>query len=259
MIKSYLLFFQVILFVSAFAKNNFIPVQVQLMFEIDSLPNEDMGYSLLYEGESCCQTTFDTSLNWYGIFETSIGDSLIKVQLVLEKIIGYDGHPWNKIVTDQSHSRQSKYILGSKSPLKEKLLNSGTQSMPHYGFLFPGQRANVYSIVKPGISGDCVTLIATGNVKSIGYCPEIENYKLMISNTYSYEIIQDLTTEFDFRGECGMFGLTWFGDIDGDQKPDMIFSAANNAEGIETLFFTSVAEKGKYIKKVASVYGCDCT
>ena len=220
---------------------------------------EDLGYSLLYEGESCCQTRFDSSLNWYGIYETAIGDSLIQVQMFHDTVTGYDGHLWNKIYTDQSRVRQAKYLLGSKFALREKLLNAGTNSFPHRGFLFPGQRANVYSILRPGISGDCVTLIATGNVKSIGYCPELENYRIMISNTQTYEIIQDLTSEFNFNSECGMIELVWFGDIDADQKPDMIFSESNNSGGLETLFLTSVAEKGTYIKKVTAAYGCDCT
>lgn len=259
MIKLQNLIVQIILLLLFFSELNFdFPEYNDTTFRWSSR-TEDFGYSLLYEGESCCQTRFDSLLNWYGIYETSKGDSLLTVQMFQDTITGYDGHLWNKIYTDQSRVRHAKYLLGSKFALKEKLLNSGANSFPHRGFLFPGQRANVYSILRPGISGDCVTLIATGTVKSIGYCPEIENYRIMISNTQTYEIIQDLTNEFDFKGECDMFQLVWFGDIDEDQKPDMIFSASNNAEGIETLFLTSVAEKGAYIKKVTAAYGCDCT
>lgn len=259
MIKFQFVIFQIILFISVIGKHKFLFPEYNVSLFISSSKSEDLGYSLLYEGESCCQTTFDSSLNWYGIYETAQGDSMLKVQMFQDTVTGYDGHLWNKIYTDQSRVRQAKYLLGSKFTLNEKLLNSGTNSYPHRGFLFPGQRANVYSILRPGIAAECVTLIATGSVKSIGYCPELENYRIMISNTQTYEILQDLTSEFDFKGECGMFELVWFGDIDEDQKPDMIFSASNNAEGLETLFLTSVAEKGTYIKKVTSAYSCDCT
>lgn len=259
MIKFQIFILQIILLISFIGNHNFASTEYNALLFTGSSKTEDLGYSLLYEGASCCQTTFDSSLNWYGIYETAIGDSLLQVQMFHDTVTGYDGHLWNKIYTDQSRVRQAKYLLGSKFALREKLLNTGTNSFPHRGFLFPGQRANVYSILSPGIAGECVTLIATGSVKSIGYCPELENYRIMISNTQTYEIIQDLTSEFDFKGECGMFELVWFGDIDEDQRPDMIFHAANNAEGLETLFLTSVADEGTYIKKVTSAYGCDCT
>jgi hypothetical protein len=200
MIKFPILLFQIILFLSLHGKNTFAFFNYTLSILNDTPITEDLGYSLLYEGESCCQGTFDSLLNWYGIYETEKGDSLLKIQMFHDTVTGFDGHPWNRIYTNQSQIRQAKYLLGSRFPLTEKLLNTGTDPYSHRGFLFPGQRTNVYSVLRPGISGDCVTLIATGTVKSIGYCPELENYKLMISNTQSYEIIQDLTGEFDFKG-----------------------------------------------------------
>ena len=52
--------------------------------------------------------------------------------------------------------------------------------------------------------------------------------------------------------------LLWYGDIDGDKKPDFIFLASSNSTGQFTLFLSSSAENGNFVKKVGQWTDYDC-
>ena len=223
------------------------------------IPTENAGYSLVIEGDQCCPTLLDSTLYWYGIYETLEGDSLIKVKLSYIKGSRDGKSRFDQILTDQSRKRSSKFLIGSKMELKNRLLNRETMyKFKNDLYLYPGQKTNVCTSLGPGIAGNCVALIATGNVKSVSYCPEIENYKLFLADNRSYEFLQDITIEMYSRSECGMIGLSWYGDIDGDQLADMIFVSSNNNEGVHCLFITSCAGEGHRVKKVATVLTCSC-
>ena len=116
----------------------------------------------------------------------------------------------------------------------------------------------VYSINTLGNATGSFALTATGNVIDVGYCPKIENYKLWLSLFPSFENRQDLTDYFPYKGECGMFQIVWFGDLDDDDIPDMIFVVSGNSGGEVKLFLSSESKKGKHIELVAQLYTQSC-
>ncbi len=112
--------------------------------------------------------------------------------------------------------------------------------------LYPGQTVELYGQV-PQTDVKNVHLFATGTVTDVGKCPVMENYKIQVNGEmHDNAITQDLTPLFSDLGECGIPKLFWFGDINLDGYPDMVFvSEASN--GLTFSMFVSDMNQHKKI------------
>lgn len=212
-------------------------------------------YRILLEGEFCYPITVDTTMHWYGIYRTNKVDSLVEIKLKPVQQTSDGQFTWSSIATDRSHVAKANYIFGSRKALKNKVVSRHEMYSTH--LIYPGMSYSVYGVDTLGKTTNPKTLSAIGNVKQVRHCPIIENYRLLISET-SYDNPQDLTIYFEYESECGMYHIMWFGDIDDDHTPDLIFQSADNKGGEIILFLSSEAKEGKHVEKVANfeMLGC---
>jgi hypothetical protein len=210
--------------------------QVQLLQEVNE------------EGDNCADMPkFNGSLHWYGVYKTAIGDSLIKVKVRTK------GHSSNYDVFDDRKGRPI-FLLGSPKPLKERTVSySRDLTIEGPPEMLPGQRKNIYSSIKTiSHKNGSLELYCLGNVTGMGYCPEIKNYQLRLALRDNYARSQDLTKDLEFKGECGLYTLEWFGDIDADGVPDLLLASSSSSHTRWELFMSSYADPGAFVKKVAA-------
>ena len=212
-------------------------------------------YRILLEGEFCYPIAVDTTLYWYGIYRTNKVDSLVEIKLQPVQQTTDGQFIWSAIQTNRSYTSKANFIVGSRKPLKNKVVSRHEMYSTH--LIYPGMSYSVYGVDTLGNKTSSKTLFAVGNVKQVRHCPIIENYGLLISDS-SYDHPQDLTAYFDYKSECGMYHIMWFGDIDDDQIPDMIFQSVDNVGGEIILFLSTEAKQGKHVEKVAvfEMRGC---
>ena len=115
--------------------------------------------------------------------------------------------------------------------------------------LYPGQTVELYGKV-PETDVKNVHLFATGSVKEVGKCPVLENYQIKVNGEmHNNPITQDLTPLFSDLGECGIPELFWFGDINQDGYPDIVFVSTGENGMTFTLFVSDLNQRNNlYIK-----------
>lgn len=213
---------------------------------------------LIESGENCADFNIDITkkINWYGIYQTDSGDFIRQVNLnfaPLKEMVNLE----NKSVvgnyvfwTDQGND--SRFIVGTNTNIPEHKVSHFSYSYLNYSqFLFPGQRKTVYTINNmPGRK--TLELNAVGCVEDFGYCPNFQNYELRLSDQLDNWKTQNLPKDIPFKGECGMINLKWFGDIDFDGVPDLLFSSSSNSQNQMNLFLSSEAINDDFVKRVAS-------
>ena len=114
--------------------------------------------------------------------------------------------------------------------------------------LFPGQKVNLYATV-PRYDLYNFTMYATGNVSSVGICPTLSDYKLKLTGEMNDKlIVQDLTEDISFFGDCGIPRIYWFGDLNQDLYPDIILASQSKDQTTFTLFVSDTRNNGKLMR-----------
>jgi len=213
-------------------------------------------FRIMSEGFLCAPVNFDPRLNWYGIYKTHDGDSLEKVEIDIRKLNQSDddhsGLDDGTIVikTNISKTRRSLLLIGSEQELKEGFVRFGELSEFHS--LYPGQTCDVGITEKNGRAINFLNglkLNAIGTVEDIQFCPVLVNYRLRLTDIRNNYKTQDITDDFKIKGECGMPELFWYGDLDGDRRPDLIFTAGSTTTCQITLFLSCIADNDNFVKK----------
>ncbi len=116
--------------------------------------------------------------------------------------------------------------------------------------LYPGQMVEIYA-KDPVADIHNVTLFATGNVTNVGLCPEMTDYKIQVTGEMNDDlIVQNLTPMFTDLGTCGIPEIFWFGDINQDLYPDVIFLSTGE-NGLSFTFFVSDTRKNNVLYRKA--------
>lgn len=215
-------------------------------------------FQLLLETENnCAEFDYDLSnnLNWYGVFQTDTGDYLIEIELT---ILEYNSSMdiTNKSIAGKyifwtSKKEKSKFLIGTTRIFEEhKVSHHDDYFFNHTNVLYPGQQKTVYTINNLP-ERKSYELNAIGCVMEIGYCPNFQNYKLRLSDKNDEWKSQDLTNDISYKGECGLIDLRWFGDIDFDGLPDLLFSSSSTKRNQMNLFISSEASKDNFVKLVS--------
>ncbi len=217
----------------------------------DSIYENTKDFRFFLEGDRCALPNYDPYLYWYGIYKTEIGDSLIKVDITIRKPQINEGLDFDWAIifeTNLSNKRKSKLLIGSKVPLKEKLLNN--KSLEESNFLFPGQEFSLWGGKNETKLFDYLDLTAIGNVSNNIYGPQFDSYGLQLVQKYNNYKYQDISEFFNFIGNMPcLLNLFWFGDIDADQQVDLIFLSCGNAMTKFTLLLSSISKNNQFVGK----------
>lgn len=221
------------------------------------------AYNLYQEGD-----VFDNALpklNWYGVYmRDSFADEIRKIDVRLDmsyhELFG-DSVPMLK--TNQPTT--AKFIIGTSYTFKPGLAgplgayDPGTLYIS--GELPPGAMLPIYpgTEINDTLPYSTYFLAATGcaQFEDSDYV-RVRDYRLYAyeSSADGYAPKQDLTGWV--QAEEGMnpsINMVWFGDLDGDRKPDVILQDTPQESAVRiSLFLSSKARTGEYIHKVCEYF-----
>lgn len=220
-------------------------VIVTVMF-LSSFTTFAQSAQILYEGCICVDSaTVDQSLNWYALTKT---DKAFYYTLKAVKLELQTHHDCElallKIKTDRPGG--SRYLIGTKNKLKERTIYAPYNWNNRGGVDVTKTGVNVYSIDLEH-SERCTSneLYLFGGNQSGGF-------GMMGVNRNGEEVAQELQGNFnpEIIKRNGL-NLNWFGDLDGDNKADLILVTHTEGEGgnYYFLFLTSLAKDRNIIEK----------
>lgn len=190
----------------------------------------------------------------------SFADEIRKVSVrQVEELNEMFGAKVSVLKTNQTDA--SKFLIASVLPLQVGYCGSlgvfslndffGTRSLGPGGqfAIYPGNDLND-TIIKASYG-----LAATGCAAFEGSYVQVRDYKLTLLDFATEPASQqDLTTWVKTENEelSPTVDVLWFGDLDHDNKPDMILQDCPYEVGCRaSLFLSSKARKGEYLRKVS--------
>lgn len=198
--------------------------------------------------------------NWYGVYQRdSFADELRAVKVTRGKVTDeFSGQELDVLKTDQE--AVSKFLIASRTPLKTgycgpmgfmsveeagcvRVLDPGTQFA-----VSPGNDA-ADTLFKPAYG-----IVVTGCAELVGMVAVVKNFNVLALDYATEPLkVQNLTPWFTFENpeEAPIVELLWFGDIDRDNKPDIIFQDCPYAGGCRSsLYLSSRAKPDELLHKV---------
>ena len=217
----------------------------------DSTVDKQKNFRFFREGYLCSLANYDPVLNWYGLYESEFGDSLVRVEIVIRKPTLDDRLELPTFIiceTNLSSKKTSKFLIGSKKPLEEGLVNN--RSLKESVFLYPGQEYNLSGGNKKLFFFNTIKIGAIGNVTENIQYPRIENYGFQLVDQHNGYKSQDITGFFTYQGDVfRKQNIYWYGDIDGDKSVDLIFLFVGNEMASFTLLLSSLSNSDQFVAK----------
>lgn len=219
------------------------------------------GTTGLYYEESLLFEEPATELfNWYGVYQRdSFADELRMVKVTRGKVTDeFTGQELDVLKTDQEDV--SKFLIASRTPLKTgycgpmgfmnveeagcvSMLNPGTQFA-----VYPGNDSGD-TLIKPAYG-----VVVTGCAELEGMIAVIKNFRVSVLDYATEPLkVQNLTRWLTSENpeEAPIVELLWFGDVDRDNKPDIIFQDCPYAGGCRaSLYLSSRAKPDELLHKV---------
>lgn len=224
-----------------------------VLVDIPKLQSDKAKYTLLTEAYNYCGNVqeIDPGMVWYGIYPKNEERDQYRIKVVeLEVLLSKEkigkGLEFD-IQTNQEE--RSVFLLGFNTvqkDLKEVSIPDNSEILRFNSRkVFPGQ---TWQIGEYGQSE--ITLSATGSVATAGPCPELTNYKLLLKGEkYSLPVEQDITKELLENGQCGMPEIYWYGDLNGDKIPEIIFVSVYEDRNQFTLFISDPSLDNVLLRK----------
>ncbi len=236
-----------------------LKVQSQTQTGFVFSPHVMGAYNLYLEGDYSMESL--PPLQWYGLYmRDSFSDEIRPIQVRLEQVYHeLFGAELNVLRTNQPEP--AKFIIGSIYPLRPGF--AGSLGLYDPGTIYrnadlaPGAMLPIYPGQEPDDTSATVTwyLAATGCAKfGESDFVNISDYQL-----FAMEMQYDgAATKQDLshwvQTEAGLnpsVSLLWYGDLDGDRKPDMVLQDAPEEMGARiSLFLSSKALPGAFLHKV---------
>lgn len=219
---------------------------------------------LYYENSPQFEMKSISPLFWYGVYaRDSFSDELRKVQVRLaEEPNEFYGGTIKLLKTNQKD--QSKFLIASHTALPVGYCGPLGMFDPNQIFfsksLGPGSQLSIYpgndlndTLIKPTYG-----LAATGCASFENNFVRITDYNLTLLD-YATEPITTQSLTNWVRTEIPEVNptvdLLWFGDLDRDNKPDVIIQDCPFEVGCRaSLFLSSKAKPGEYLRKACEFY-----
>lgn len=225
------------------------PVKV----EKTNVTKKEVNFSILTEAYNYCGDvqSIDPGLFWYGVYPKDDESANYRIKSVELNIILSKQKIGKGLEFDiqSSESERSIFLIGSNSVLPAAKGSSIKDVSEILRFnsrkVYPGQQWVLATVNQKEI-----VLSATGSVQTAGPCPDLENYKLILKGEkYFLPVEQDITKELLETGQCGMPEIYWYGDLNGDQIPEIIFVSVYDDRNQFTLFVSDPELDNLLLKK----------
>ncbi len=209
---------------------------------LEKMTTKASNYSLMTETYNYCGdvSSLDPGMLWYAILPKAERGGLnyrikkVEVDVVLSKQKVGKGLEFDIITQDEE---RSIFLFGLNRPMDINSIQIEDQSDRYrYGGrkVYPGQQMALTS------GKNAISLVATGSVEGSGPCPALSEYKLMLKGKkYFLDVNQDITKALVNNGQCGMPEVYWYGDLTGDDVPEIIFVSVYEEKNQFTLFVSN--------------------
>lgn len=223
-------------------------------------------YNLLTEVYNYCGSinNIDPGLVWYAIYQKD-GYSYIKrreIQVLKSKYALTNNLEFD--VRVEKSEQSSVFLMGFNTVQNFDTIrpvvyhNEGACELPKS--IYPGMQLVLYGTTPDATYKNQIVLSATGNVLSVGSCPEMQQYQLKITGEKNAQPIeQNLNLLLRDLGRCGIPDLRWYGDLNNDGYPELLF-VTQRPEHNQFILLTSDATDSDKIYRRAAVwtnYNCD--
>lgn len=192
----------------------------------------------------------DPSMNWYGLFPDDFNGGYTLKRIDLEIVVSKTrlGSSMEFDIRNSS-GEVSHFLFGANRMLDTaKFYQLSPQRFTIIPpTLYPGQQMEAFAQYNRPSAAN-VFISATGAVVEVGACPVIENYTMKINTQGPRgEIVQEITPLFSSMGECGLPEMYWFGDLNGDNYPELIYVSPDKNQNVFTLLLSDTQlESGLY-------------
>ena len=237
----------------------------EIINPVNTAAEKEISYNLLTEAYNYCGDvqSIDPGLLWYGIYpkdEKENGNSYriksVEVNVLLSKQKLGKGLEFDIQTTEDE---RSIFLIGLNSPLAAakgaEIYDNSEILRFNNRKVYPGQQ---WRLTQEGEAG--IFLSATGSVETAGPCPDLENYKLVLKGEkYFLPVEQDITKELVVNGQCGMPEIYWYGDLNGDSVPEIIFVSVYDEKNQFTLFVSDPKLDNVLVRKETEwiISNCD--
>jgi hypothetical protein len=220
-----------------------------------------INYNLLTETANYCGDIqgIDPGLIWYAVYRrgdyfyrTRTDVMVLKSKYALRKGLEFDV----RADTD----KEVAFMFSSPKVLDTNwaVYQPFDYFVTHPNKLFPGQQIELFAKA-PVEHVHNVYLSATGAVLEVGLCPVLEKYKMKATaERDGYAIEQDITPLFSYMGQCGQPEIYWFGDMNNDLYPDIIFVAVGDKGTLFTLLMSDAQGTTTLYRKAAEWFNQTC-
>lgn len=198
----------------------------------------------------------DPGLLWYGMYFNEETQRYVLRPIQMELVVS-KYKLGNKMEFDirTGNDESAAFLVGSNQKLSTGEIVDLSQDFWQFSprMLFPGQRIEIYPSI-PGKGPDNLKIQALGSILSAGDCPEIADYKIIITGKKGVvEYTQNLSEQMNSLDRCAIPEIYWFGDLNQDNKPDLILVTQGENQSEFTLFL-SVTEEGPVLLQKSSTW-----
>lgn len=200
---------------------------------------------------------------WYGIYydERKGTESIRRIKLrLVDEENPLEDHGHKLIKTDQA--AKSLFIVGTFDSIPEKEMGVFTR-LDRVGAkcsdsLNPGDKDYLFfSTSDSRITSETFVMYTTGNYIYNGNDMVRSNFDIVIVGTTltnKQKVVQNMKEYFGYKE---VYSLDYFGDIDGDNRPDLIMGGHSTSSGSTILFLSSRAKEGELLRPVTAIEDVD--
>lgn len=216
------------------------------------------GFQHFYEDAHI--TYFPTVKNWYGIYYDSIsGKEFIRKVVVKAVKTIYEGDPKEHLVLQTNQAAKSLFLIATNTDMPDREIGLFTKHVQHNNKdLRPGDSRTIFcKLNRNTVTGTYYTIFATGIYALVNNSVGLSDYVVWLADrnfdSTQPGILQNLSKELNLEGICEML---YFGDIDNDEKPDILLRQCGNSCR-EILFLSSLTREGEILRPVSIYIGID--
>jgi hypothetical protein len=220
-----------------------------------------INYKLLTEASNYCGDirALDPGRSWYAVYQEGNLYKMKRAELLIVKSKYSMGSGLEFDIRADGES-ENAFLISSDKPMN----TDWSVYLPNEHFLYnpkilyPGQKTEIYAN-QPDESLFNINLMALGNVVDFQICPVVKDYKLLaIGEMHDKLITQNLMPNFLYTGDCGIPEIYWFGDLNQDKYPDIIFAAIGEKGAYFVLFMSDIQNTNVLYRKADEWFNKTC-
>ena len=207
-------------------------------YESEMMKSLNKDFAFFYPGVNCyVNINFQTNMNWYGIYKEDGIYHLKETSISFYKTYSEMTDQMTDFGISTSDNQSLLFIIGSKKPLKEKIVEGEQWERFSHSF-HQYKEKDFEEIKKYGLE-----------IKKVD---NQSGFSIRLNQGSKSQILNPQQMEISHA-----MSIQWVGDLDDDGKLDFIFHYGDKS-GQTILYLSSEAKDGQIVKPVAAYFSGYC-